>query len=159
MSMSISLDKLNKYSYQKVPAMWGPCKQSSFIVVCHHDTAAASERRHCCSAEHTRPELHCCARILKQARVINRPQTIRLTQLCHSIHFRTSCAEQPSCDLAQLGSFFFFLTNTLFPGGSRSVSHGSTVPSLQTPFSSDRTRAGIYSISRRMTVFLLIESY
>lgn len=65
-------------------------KSRAFIVVCHRYIEAASERRYCCSVEHTRPQLHCCARILKQARVINRPQTIRLTQLCLLIHFRTS---------------------------------------------------------------------
>lgn len=60
----------------------------------------------------TRPWLHCCARILKQARVINRPQTIRLTQLCLSIHFRTSHAEQAAM-IAH--NWTASLTHTLFP--------------------------------------------
>lgn len=88
----------------------GPCEkkkknQRSSIFVCHHYSEAASERRYCCSVEHTRPSLRCCARILKQARVIIRPQTIQLTRLCHSIHFSPSHAPQPARDPTQLGCF------------------------------------------------------
>lgn len=119
---SLSLCKLRKISLSKGARNEEPMKKSSFVVVVRHRYAEATEEsRHCCTAEHSRPQLLCCARILKQALVINRPQTIGLTQLCLSIHFTTLPAVTDSHDLTQLGIF----TDRSFSLSPLSVSNGS----------------------------------